>query len=487
MTGTRVTLDVFSDTMRAGQPSGVPNAMPAFLSATDCARLMRRVVGFARGGGDTQVDLDSAWIGNVQWARNRISSAGDLRNNDILVRRRIGGKWGDVRINAVDDPALEQAVRRSEHVCLVQKEELESDLMDDYQEPYLHPKIWFDTTYHLDATRRGDIVRAVIEPIERAGMLAAGYLEVKATGRSVMSSRSAGEPLYYPWTSAQFSITVRDATGTGSGWAGVEWSDWSRIDAPSLAQIALDKCLRSRNPVRLEPGRYTTVLEPQAVGDLMSPIFDPYDGAMVRYLAEHGNRPFSGAQPGLTKIGQRLLDERITITADPTNPDLGFVPFDRDGEVYEPATWFERGVLQNLSYDRRYGVRELGVNSGMNNSGAFHMTGGMTSIGEMIETTKRGLLVTRFWGVETVDDKSMLCTGYTRDGLWLIENGHITKAVKNFRFTESPLFVFNQVEQLGVPQRILHASRPYKPMTAPVVVPPVKVRDFSFTSLADAV
>jgi predicted Zn-dependent protease len=98
----------------------------------------------------------------------------------------------------------------------------------------------------------------------------------------------------------------------------------------------------------------------------------------------------------------------------------------------------------------------------------------------MIQTTKRGLLVTRFSGVQQLDARSVLCAGYTRDGLWLIENGKISKAVKNFRFTESPLFVFNQVEQLGVPQRIFHPE-------APIVVPPAKVRDFSFTSLADAV
>jgi predicted Zn-dependent protease len=98
----------------------------------------------------------------------------------------------------------------------------------------------------------------------------------------------------------------------------------------------------------------------------------------------------------------------------------------------------------------------------------------------MIQTTKRGLLVTRFSGVQAIDDKSVLYTGYTRDGLWLVENGKISKPVKNFRFTESPLFAFNQVEQLGVPQRVFHPE-------APIVVPPAKVRDFSFTSLADAV
>jgi predicted Zn-dependent protease len=108
------------------------------------------------------------------------------------------------------------------------------------------------------------------------------------------------------------------------------------------------------------------------------------------------------------------------------------------------------------------------------------MSGGTTTMDEMIATTKRGLLVTRFSNMDTVDFGSALYSGYTRDGLWLIENGKISKPVKNFRFTESPFFVFNQVEQVGEPVRVF---RPH----APAIVPPIKVRDFSFTSLADAV
>jgi predicted Zn-dependent protease len=108
------------------------------------------------------------------------------------------------------------------------------------------------------------------------------------------------------------------------------------------------------------------------------------------------------------------------------------------------------------------------------------MSGGTTTIDEMIATTKRGIRVTRFWGAGVIDDRSLLCTGLTRDGLWLIENGKITKPIKNFRFTESPLFVLNNLDALGVPQRVFSPS-------APVVVPPIKAHEFSFTSLSSAV
>jgi predicted Zn-dependent protease len=162
------------------------------------------------------------------------------------------------------------------------------------------------------------------------------------------------------------------------------------------------------------------------------------------------------------------------------DPDLGFPPFSGSGNVYHAATWIDRGVLKELSYFRPYGIRELGKNSGLPNSTAFRISGGTATIDEMIATTKRGIRVTRFSNVGCVDLKSLLCTGYTRDGTWLIENGKISKPIKNFRFTESPLFVLNNVDALGVPQRVFHPG-------APVVVPAIKAHDFSFTSLSEAV
>ena len=470
--------------MSSARPSGMrslalPALEPDFLSEADCIALMHRAMECARGGGETGMDLESSWTGNVRWGRNRISSGGDIRRNTITISRTINGAGGQAQVNMTDDASIAHAMRRAERVLLLTGESLESELQDDYQEPIAHPKIWFETTYHLDAGQRADIVRKVIEPIEKAGMVSAGYLQVQATGRSSQSTRSARTSLYYPWTSAQFSLTVRDPQGTGSGWAGVDWSDWSRIDPQQLGQIALDKCLRSRNPVRLEPGRYTTILESQAVADLLDGVFSVYSGALGRGDAEGGDGPFAGVRKPLTKIGQKVLDEQITITEDPMDPDLGYPPFWFD-RVYHPVTWVERGVLKNLDYNRRYAMQKLFLNSELTGSGAFHMLGGTTAMDEMIHTTKRGLLVTRFSGVNQVDRTSLLCTGYTRDGLWLIENGTISKPVKNFRFTESPLFVFNQVEQLGVPQRVFRPG-------FPAVVPPIKVRDFSFTSLADSV
>jgi predicted Zn-dependent protease len=200
----------------------------------------------------------------------------------------------------------------------------------------------------------------------------------------------------------------------------------------------------------------------------------------------------------MTMLGEKVVDERITISADPLDPDLGFAPFSIlegvmggdmfDQSVYHPATWITRGVLTNLAYDRRWAIARLGKNEGLPNSGAFRMSGGDTSMEEMIETTKRGVLVTRFVNIVELDFQSQLYRGYTRDGLWLIENGKISKPVKNMAFTESILFALNNILQLGKPQRIYNPNVALKnAIPQPTVVPTLKIREFSFTALSDAI
>lgn len=493
-------------TEHTGLPSA-PRQRPEsrFLSRPECEALAKRAASMAVGGGDTALLLQSNWHGNLRYARNQITTTGDVRNNDLYVIRDIQGAMGTVDCSHIDDVGLEAAIRRSERLLrskdetgdrrfrehfapvVIQSTPLETageskSLMNAVNaitvlvqtvEPYEKPNIFFDSTYRLDATERVQVIEPLIASARKADLRAAGYIEVSAHGRAVMDTW--GRSLYYPYTQAQFSVTVRDPKGTGSGWAGVDFSDWTRINPVKLTEIAMDKCLRSRNPVAVEPGRYTAILEPQAVSDIFTPVVRFLD----RSMAESGIGPFA-AEDGNSKIGQQILDPRITISADPMDPDLGFPPFDQGGNVYHAVNWIDKGVLKELSYLRQYGVQQLGKNSGLPNSLAFRLSGGTSTIDDMIATTRRGLLVTRFYGVGIIDKKSLLCTGYTRDGLWLIENGKISKPVKNFRITESPLFIFNNLDALGQPVRVFRPE-------APTVVPPAKVRDFSFASLSEAI
>jgi predicted Zn-dependent protease len=179
----------------------------------------------------------------------------------------------------------------------------------------------------------------------------------------------------------------------------------------------------------------------------------------------------------------KIVDERVTIISDPLDPEAPANTFTGEGLPTKRTVWVENGVVRNLSYDR-YWAQKSGREP-VPFVGSIRMNGGTSSIDEMIASTPRGILVTRFWYIRSVDPRTILYTGLTRDGTFLIENGKISKAIKNLRFNESPIFMLNNLEAMGTPMRV-SASESGSPGLA-IVVPPIKVRDFTFTSLSDAV
>jgi predicted Zn-dependent protease len=473
---------------------------PRILSPADCDAILRRAHRFARGGGDTAVRVSSWWHGELRWARNRVNLASDRRDITLTVYRTVlGGRTAGVTTNQLDDVSVEAAVRAAERSSSL---EARMGRGAGYFPPIPASQrpsaaIWSDATYGLTTERRAEVARSVIEPAETKGMLSAGYIEARAATFAYLGTDFA--PLragthafwhqpYVRWTQAQCSMTVRDPRGTGSGWAGLASYDWSKLDPASLADRALRKCLTSQNPVALEPGRYTVILEPQAVCDLMEALVPTFER---REPPERGTPgPWVLAQDEAlnlwrTKLGVKVADERITIGHDFADPELGIVAANE--EYPGPVTWIDRGVLTALGHYLDTDLRQLEGRHQLRGLVAYRMSGGETSLEEMIRTTKRGLLVTRFSNLRQLDPVSVLSTGLTRDGLWLIENGKVTKAVKNFRFTESPLFVLNSIDQLGPPVPVFRPTRSEGGHLTPAIVPPMKVRDFSFTSTIDAI
>ena len=481
---------------------------PRFLTEADCHEIAQRLARISHGGGYTTVIIWSTWTGNVRWARNIVSTAGDVRDNAVGVQRTLNGASGQTWINDITDTGLVAAARRAERTAALRPERVQSDLVTRLPlEPATTPQLFHDATYQLSADQRTTAAVTLAKTAAAAGMLSAGYIAVSAYSMAMLDT--LGRTRYCQYTHAQYSVTVRDPTGIGSGWAGLDDADWSRLDTTALTALALEKCLASRNPVAIEPGRYTTILEPQAVCDVIGRlVYGAWGGgsALDRInnedISSIGPGPFYKSRP-LSRLGERVVDERVTLRSDPMDPELGFPPFNvfglgggdqfRDIPVYHPVTWIERGVLTNLAYDRDYGFR-LGHNTGLPNEGGFRMEGGTTSLAEMIATTKRGLLVTRCDDLVPIHFRSLLLQGSTRDGLWLVEDGKISKPVKNMVFTESILFMLNNLEQLGVPQRAFHPPsrgerwiREVEMPPQPVIVPPLKIKDFSFTALEDAV
>jgi predicted Zn-dependent protease len=475
------------------------------LSKTECQSVWDRAKGFARGGGATSVLIRNWWTDELRWARNRVSLASDRQDTLLMVVRWNDGEgahanWGSrAATNQLDDESIEGAVRAAERNLSVFGRRFVEDLRIP-PPAFEYPKtaIWSDATAGLSAEAQGEIARRAIEPAEAQGMLSAGYLELRRQSGAVVPGAINGVDAsltYSALSQAQCSTTVRDKSGTGSGWAGLSSYDWANIDPAALSERALQKALASRNPVSLEPGRYTVILEPQAVHDLVSTLLVFFD----RHASENQLGPFAlgfdqALQMGRSKLGLKVADERVTIEHDPADPALGTLPFDwrsqGDGSIppYRAVKWIDRGVLTSMIDKRERALETRTENLPFLQSGSFRMRGGETSMDEMIKSTKRGLIVTRFSNVRVLDSGSVMCTGFTRDGLWLVENGAITKAVRNFRFTESPLFVLNSLEQLGPAVPVFRpVTDPYDMGVTPAIVPPVKARDFSFTSTIDAI
>ena len=246
--------------------------------------------------------------------------------------------------------------------------------------------------------------------------------------------------------------------------------------------MAADKALKSQKPRAIEPGRYTVILEPRANARFLSLMMGLFNARTAE--GPVGNY-FSGKPAGATKVGEKLFADAITIKSDIGNDILRQTPIGTDGLAAKPVTWVDKGVLKNLFYDRTWAKRQTKDASATSTNMSLVMEGTDTTMEQMIKSTKRGLIVTFFWYIRPVDQPTLLNTGMTRDGLFLIENGEIVGPVQNFRWNMSPLVGYNNVTAVGqgVP---IHTGESYDgPGTA--LVPPVRIEDFYMTSVSPAV
>lgn len=303
-------------------------------------------------------------------------------------------------------------------------------------------------------------------------MTAAGFLEDKTRFTAIGNSK--GLFGYYKDTSVDFTITARTKDERGSGFAFQNTTDATKLNTTAATEIAINKSISSANAKEMPPGKYTVILEPAA-------LYSGLDNSLLTNLlfaldarnADEG-RSFFSKKGGGSKLGERLFNEKIAIYSDPMSVDAPGIPFISDGRPLQKVVWVENGVLKNLYYSR-YWAAQKGLEALPLPSGII-ITGGNQTLDDLIKSTEKGILVTRFWYIRQVDPQTLLLTGLTRDGTFYIENGAIKYAVKNFRFNESSANILNNVEAIGKPVRI-----------ADSMIPPLKIRDFNFTSLSDAV
>ncbi|HUF66189.1 MAG TPA: TldD/PmbA family protein [Gemmatimonadaceae bacterium] len=443
-----------------------------YLSREEAQRIGQQALRSATAD-ETRIGINSGARANTRFAENQISTAGDNYNATVTVRSVFGRRVASASTNRLDDASLAQVVQRSEALARLAPEDPENMPELGPQEYQSRPQP--SETSPPSPAQRAEAVRAISEQARAASLVSTGFI-VSTMGASSITN-SKGLFAYHRSALNALTTTVRTPDGTGSGWAGATHNDWAQMNAAELGQIAIEKAIRSRDPAAIEPGRYTVVLEPTAVANLVQLVAQ----AIGARNADEGRSFFSKAGGG-NKVGEKIVDERVTIVSDPNDPDLRVGAFTFEGMPTRRAVWIENGIVRNLNYDRYWAQRQSVEPTA--SPGGFRMSGGDASIADMVASTQRGILVTRFWYIRPVDPRTILYTGLTRDGTFLIENGRVTRAIKNMRWNESPIFLLNNVELLGRPVRV---NSDESGDGSNVIVPPVKARDFNFTSLSDAV
>jgi predicted Zn-dependent protease len=432
---------------------------------------LERVTRLSRGH-RCSARLTSSWTGNTRFAANQVSTGGSVENSELSVQSWHNDRHAGLTTNDLSNVGLERAVRGAEALARIAPPDPEDMPLLGAQE-YRAVDGYFEKTARSTPKDMAQAALSALEVTRKSNDLeAAGYLAIGAKAVGVMNT--AGLFAYHPSTNANYTLTVRTRDGTGSGFAGADYNDWARLDFSRVSQRAIEKARASRQPVTLEPGRYTTILEQQAAGDLNWLLMFGLDAR----AADEGRSPFT-KEGGGNRIGEKVVDERVTIFSDPGDPDLLDQPFDDEGLPLKREEWIKDGVLSQLVYSRFWAKKQGRQPTGR--ASTLKMTGGPTTLEEMIRSTERGVLVTRFWYQRLVDPRTLLYTGLTRDGTFLVEGGRVVRAIKNFRFNESPLFALKNLDSIGPLER--HASA----FLVQAVMPAIKVRDFHFTSLSDAV
>ena len=444
------------------------------LSSEDARALTDRVLGFATAE-YTRVNIESGTHGFTRTAMNRVTTAGTSEDVSVTITSVFGKRTASIETNRLDDASLARAVKDAEALARISPENPE-------YAPELGPQTfaevngYYDSTGNLSTEARARAGALGIKAAERAGAIAAGFIDVQAGAQAVATSK--GLFGYGALTGVASTLTVRTPDGSSSGWSGDEGADWTTIESEQIASDAVQKCRDWRRKTSLDAGKYEVLLEPAAVATLMQWLRFSLDARQ----ADEG-RSYFAKRGGGNMIGEKLFDSRITLISDPAAPNAETLPFTPNGQPTPNRPWIEGGVMKNLSYSRFWADRkQVAPVPGPAN---LLMSGGNATRDEMIKSIRRGVLITRFWYVRMLNPRTIAVTGLTRDGTFLIEKGKISRPVNNFRFNQSIAELLLNVEMLGKPVRA--AATEGGSVGTPVVVPPLKVKEFFLSSVSDAI
>lgn len=423
----------------------------------------------------------------TRFANNTIHQNVAEVNEIASIRVAFDGKTARATTNRFDDDSLKRAVQSAESIAKVQSPNADLLPMVSGKETGTDspdPRRWFESTAAITPAGRAEAVNQIVATAKKNGLTTAGIYSSAQTLDGIINSK--GVSAFHRQTSAEVSITM--LADDSSGWQKCNSPNVNDVDHRSLAEIAAQKARDSRAPEELPPGKYTVVLEPAAVLDLVGFMFWDFGG-----LAILDQRSFLN-----NRIGTKLFGENITIVDDVHHPLQSGSPFDGEGLRRKKVTLVEQGTVKNLVHARNTAARMLhseyatkvgnveATGHGFalpNEMGeaptniVFVTAGGEQTVAQMIAGTERGILITRLWYIREVDPYEKILTGMTRDGTFLIEQGKIKRGIRNFRFNQSLIDMLTSVEAVGKPVRASGEE------SFDMVVPAMKVREFNFTEV----
>ena len=442
------------------------------LNQEETKRISDKVMSLSKAD-ECIVTINGSRTGNIRYARNAVSTAGLVENTQLSVAVAFGKKQGTAVINELDDKSLAKAVQRAEELAKLAPENPEFMPTPDKQ-AFKGSDTFSKSTDAINPEYRAQVAAYSIEACKKKGLVAAGFFTDQSSFETVANSR--GVFGHQSQTGIDFTCTVRTEDGRGSGWVRRDAQDVNRFDPRAAAEVAMEKAIRSAEAKALEPGRYTVILEPAATSDLLAFMFNSFDARS----ADEG-RSFLAKKGGGNRMGEKLFDEQVNVWADPWDKDIPVLPWDNQTLLArERMDIIKNGKIASMNYSPFWGKKQ--GQRAVGQPGNIIMSGGSKSTEELIASTKKGILVTRTWYIRMVDPQTVLLTGLTRDGTFYIENGKIKHPVKNFRFNESPVTMLNNIEELGRPEVLAGDESQFQ-----LLIPAMKVRDFNFTSLSDAV
>jgi predicted Zn-dependent protease len=424
----------------------------------------------------------------TRFANNAIHQNVAEENHVLSVRTVFGQRTARATSNKFDDESLRQTVKGSESLAKVQHPNTDLLPMPAAREAgvptqALSPR-HFAQTAAITPELRAEGVRTIVGVADQHKLTTAGVFSSGEYFEGIFNSRRLTR--WHTQTSAEVSVTMLAADS--SGWQKGNSPDIANLDPLRLAGIAAQKAVDSAHPREIPPGKYTVILEPAAVLDIVGYMFWDYSG-----MAILDQRSFLTG-----RIGSRLFGENITILDDVADPLQAGSPFDGEGVVRKKIGLVENGIVKRVVYARATAER-MKRSDHKDSVGPIEPTGhgfalpnetgemplnivfapcaDPQTIEQMVASTERGILVTRLWYIREVEPFEKVFTGMTRDGTFLVENGRVQCGIRNFRFNESLIHMLSNVEAMSTPVRSSGEE------SFDMVVPAMKVKDFNFTEV----